>query len=96
MLLLIIKMWYESFIEKCTEKLTCRHCWAQITWWFSHYGWWITSEDALKRHEEQCSKNPDSLEWRILSDIKRCQLEARIFDCLNCQHYHKRCSGTKI
>ena len=87
-------MWYEKFYEECSEKLTCKYCWTTITWWCSPYWWWITSKDALKRHEAQCSKNPESEEWRLLSDIKRCQTIARICDCLNCQHYHKRCKGT--
>ena len=85
----------DKFIEACKEELTCKHCWTTITWAFSFYWWWITSKDALERHEAQCSKNPDSPEWKLLRDIEKCQNEAKIFNCLNCQHYHKRCSGTK-
>lgn len=85
----------DKFIEACREELTCKHCWATITWSFSLYWGWITSKDALERHERECPNNPESLEWRLLGDIKRCQTIARISDCLNCQHYHIKCDGTK-
>ena len=85
----------KEYLEECNIELTCTYCWKRVKWSFSYYWWCITSKEALKRHEEECEKNPNSPLWILLKDIQRCQNEAKIFNCLNCQHYQKKCSWTK-
>lgn len=82
------------------EELTCQYCWEKIKWWFvEEWGFVpkepVTSKEALEWHERNCPRNPESPEWKLMNDIWKCQTEARIFHCLNCQHYRKRCGGTK-
>ena len=89
-------------IKEDKEVLTCPHCWQEFrrtyhfSWLDPGYEYRTTAEQELKCHEKHCSKNPNSPEWKLLIDIRRCQCEARIYHCLNCQHYQKECEGTKI
>lgn len=89
-----------EIVKEGAEVLTCPYCWEEFKWNYDYFledenYHRVTAESKLKSHERSCLKNPNCPEWKLHFDILRCQWEARIYHCLNCQHYQKKCSGTK-
>ena len=99
-LLLVIKMIELEAIKEGTEVLKCQYCWQEFKWSYHYFiededYHRVSAEQELKSHEEHCLENPNCPEWKLHLDITRCQCEARIYHCLNGQHYQKKCKGTK-
>lgn len=85
----------KNFIDACNKKLTCSYCGQEITGSFAYQGWWIPTEEALKMHEKECEKNPQSNKWKLKIYISKCQETAEIYNCLNCTCFQKQCEWTK-
>ncbi len=87
-------------LDEYHEELNCRHCGKTIQWNYdpwSYYHQWsiIKSRDKLILHEKNCELNPNGPNKKLFKDIARCKTQTRISECLNCQHYQKKCNGTK-
>lgn len=77
-------------------KAKCQYCGTEYNDFYSSSAWWWASgETARDSHEKECDKNSNSPQNILKRDIVRCQNEAAIFNCLQCQHYQKKCSWTK-
>ena len=75
------------------SKANCDYCWKEFNDHISLW-WWAPGEKIRDNHEKVCDKNTNSPDNILKRDISICQSQAKIFNCLNCQHYQKKCPGT--
>lgn len=83
-----------EYLNQCEEEIYCKYCHKKIKW-LATYGWVIWPKEMVSVHEKECEENPNSPSGLLLRDIAKCKTQARISECLNCQHYQEKCTGTE-